>query len=163
MRVMINGNEQELPFEEAHRIYCEMERMYIAEDIRSKQEELGKDLSDVEIEKIVSIAQGTLANHETYMECYWDSIEYAINEVENMGHPDRNTENMKILDVVRAAMNLYGASELCVEESDDLIDVVVYERHCDPHPYMNAVARLSKCNPPKLRKELDKLGVHYAL
>lgn len=75
-----------------------------------------------------------------------------------------NRDSNNVLTVVDAALNLYGASELSVDRTDDgMIDVNVVERHCDVQPYFSSVARYDYCDLENLKKELDSRCVGYIL
>jgi hypothetical protein len=74
------------------------------------------------------------------------------------------SDNEKVLNIVDAALELYGSSELSVDKTDDgMIDVNVVERHCDVQPYFSAVARYDHCDVERLKEELDSRCVGYDL
>lgn len=84
MKITRNGIEIELTPEEIRKAYEEKDREYLIEDIKCKLEEMELDVTDDKIESIADITKSTLENHDSYWECYWMSIEYAIE--------NRNTE-----------------------------------------------------------------------
>ena len=78
MIITRNGIDIELTEEEMRRAYEIKDREYMIEDIESKLEEAEVWLSDELIESIADIAKSTLEHHDSYWECYWMAIEYAI-------------------------------------------------------------------------------------
>lgn len=78
MKIIRNGIEIELTAEETRKAYEIKDREYLLEDIQSKLEEMELDVTDDEMECIADITKSTLENHDSYWECYWMSIEYAI-------------------------------------------------------------------------------------
>lgn len=78
MKIIRDGIEIELTAEEMRKAYEIKDREYLFEDIKSKLEEMEIDVTDKEMEVIADITKSTLENHDSYWECYWLSIEYAI-------------------------------------------------------------------------------------
>lgn len=84
MKITRNGIEIELTNEEIREAYEIKKKEYLIEDIRCKLEEMEIEMSEQEIEDVVGVAESTLGNHDSYWECYWMSIEYAIKNIKEM-------------------------------------------------------------------------------
>ena len=84
MKITRNEIEIELTNEEIREAYEIKRKEYLIEDIRCKLEEMELEMSDDEIEDVAGITESTLGNHDSYWECYWMSVEYAIEEVRGM-------------------------------------------------------------------------------
>ena len=80
MKIIRNGIEIALTTEEMRMAYEEKDREYLIEDIKNKLEDLEIDESNLDVDTIADIAKSTLENHDSYWECYWMAIEYAIEE-----------------------------------------------------------------------------------
>lgn len=81
MKIVRNGIEIELTNEEIREAYKIKNKEYLIEDICCKLEEMEIEMSEQEIEDVVNITESTLENHDSYWECYWLSIKYAIDSV----------------------------------------------------------------------------------
>lgn len=78
MKITRNGIEIELTNVEARTIYELKDREYLLEDIASKAEDMGVELSEKELETIAGIAKQSLENNDSYWENYWATIKNAI-------------------------------------------------------------------------------------
>lgn len=81
MKIIRNGIEIELTNEEIREAHEIKKKEYLIEDICCKLEEMEIEMSEQEIEDVAGITESTLGNHDSYWECYWLSIEYAIENV----------------------------------------------------------------------------------
>lgn len=66
---------------EAGAVYRKYKRECLIEDVQSKAEDLGIDLTGKDIDKIATRADRTIENNDSLWESYWMSIEYAIENV----------------------------------------------------------------------------------
>lgn len=78
MKIIRNGNEYELTWQEMREAYDIMHREYLKEDIESRAEEMEVDLTEEDIMRIAAKANKALENNDSYWDSYWMSIEYAI-------------------------------------------------------------------------------------
>ena len=83
MKIVRNGTEYELTYEEMRKIFTTMEREYLIEDVIGKAEEMEIELSDDDINVIANKANKCLENNDSYWESYWMSIEYSIKDYLN--------------------------------------------------------------------------------
>ena len=74
-------DEYELNYSNENAIYRKVKREYLIEDIKSKAEEMEQDLTSVDMERLADHAERSLDHNDYYYECYWDSIEYALEHV----------------------------------------------------------------------------------
>lgn len=77
-RNKITEVEHELTWTEMRAVYDAMRREYLKEDIENKAEEMELELTDEEMETIIDLALDGLEKNDSYWECYWETIEYAI-------------------------------------------------------------------------------------
>ena len=80
MKIVRNGIEYKLTAAEMRVIYEKMKDEYLREDIESKAYEMEIDLSKTDVDNIVRRVDKCLSNNDSYMESYWLSIEYVLNE-----------------------------------------------------------------------------------
>ena len=80
MKIIRNGIEYELTPAEMREAYLEKKFEYLKEDILSKAEEMGVELSDELVENIADNAEKWLGNNESLWESYWMTIEYVLEE-----------------------------------------------------------------------------------
>ena len=78
MTITRNGIAYELTWIEMREAYDTMHRGYIKEDIEHKAEELEIDLASEDVDTIADIALAGLDHNDSYWECYWATIECAI-------------------------------------------------------------------------------------
>lgn len=81
MKIVRNGVEYELTWEEEYEIYRKCKREYLIEDIKGKAEEMEQSLDGIDIERLADYAERSLDHNDYYYECYWDSIEYALEHI----------------------------------------------------------------------------------
>ena len=81
MTIMRNGIEIELTGIEMLRVFEEMDKNYLIEDIQGKADAMGIDLDNVDINMIVDEVQSTLGQNDSYWEAYWMSIAYVLEEL----------------------------------------------------------------------------------
>ena len=79
MRIIRSGIEIELSATEMRNVFRHVKRSYLREDVESRAEEMGIDISNC-VEKIMDGAEKSIDRNDSYWEAYWMSIEYAINE-----------------------------------------------------------------------------------
>ena len=77
-KVVRNGFEIELTYQEMREIYNEVKRDYLKEDIESQAAEMEIELTEEEINKVANIADKALGRNDFFWDIYWESIEYAI-------------------------------------------------------------------------------------
>ena len=80
MKIIRNGIEYELTGMELDAAYRECKHDYFVEDVKSKAEDMGIDLTGKDIDVIADIAEDGLNNNNSFCESYWMSIEYALEE-----------------------------------------------------------------------------------
>lgn len=80
MKIIRNGIEYELTGMELDAAYRECKHNYFVEDIKSKAEDMGIDLTGKDVDEIADIAEDGLHNNDSLWESYWMSIEYALEE-----------------------------------------------------------------------------------
>lgn len=78
MKIIRNGIEYELTSEEMREVYEEMKLEYLKEDIECKAEEIGIKLSEKDMDNVTYMAQKGIDNNDSYWECYWMAIKYAL-------------------------------------------------------------------------------------
>lgn len=81
MKITRDGKEYELTTTELETAYREQKYNYLAEDVRAKAEDMGIDLTGVDIDDITDRADNCLDRNDSYWESYWMSIEYALEDV----------------------------------------------------------------------------------
>lgn len=81
MKIIRDGNEYELTWQEMREAFEIMSREYLKEDIESRAEEMEIELSVEDIGRVISIANKSLENNDSYWDSYWMTIEYAIETV----------------------------------------------------------------------------------
>ena len=76
-------NELNLEFNETdeYKVYRKVKREYLIEDIKAKAEEMEQSLDGIDIERLADYAERSLDHNDYYYECYWDSIEYALEHI----------------------------------------------------------------------------------
>ena len=84
MKIIRNGLEIELTNEEMRNAYMVMKRKYFKEDVEAQAEEMEIDISKC-VDNVVDYAAHALDNNDSYWDSYWMSIEYALDELKNMG------------------------------------------------------------------------------
>lgn len=84
MKIIRNGTEYELTWQEMREAYDIMRREYLKEDIESRAEEMEVDLTEEDIMRIAAKANKTLENNDSYWDSYWMSIEYAIEAIKEI-------------------------------------------------------------------------------
>ncbi len=82
MKIIRNGIKYELTHEEMREAYEIMKAAYLREDIETKAEEMGIELSEDTMRHVVGRVDKCLSNNDSYMESYWITIEYALEENE---------------------------------------------------------------------------------
>ena len=82
MKIIRNGVEYELTPEEMREVYEAMKAEYLREDIESKAEEVGIELSETTINSIIARVDKGLGNNDSYWESYWMTIENVLSEQE---------------------------------------------------------------------------------
>ena len=80
MKIIRNGIEYELTYQEMRSIYNFMDLEYLKADIESKAEDMEMDISEYDLNKIASKVNKTLENNDSYWESYWMSIEYVLED-----------------------------------------------------------------------------------
>lgn len=83
MKIIRNGNEYELTWQEMREAYVAMKREYVKEDIKDRAEQMDIALSEDDIEKIADDAENGLDNNDSMWDSYWMTIEYAIKNYNN--------------------------------------------------------------------------------
>ena len=81
MKIIRNGIEYELIWEELRKAYCFMRLEYNKEDIGNKASDLGVDLTEEELEEIAVLVDDYVGDNEHIWDVYWNIIEGAIKEV----------------------------------------------------------------------------------
>lgn len=81
MKIIINGIEYELTYAEMRETYEIMKEEYLKEDVKCKAEEMKIELSEEDIDYVASMAQKGIDNNDSYWECYWMAIEYALEDL----------------------------------------------------------------------------------
>lgn len=80
MVIVRNGVEYKLTDSEIRNIFTTMKKEYLREDVESKAEEMGVNIPEEYMRKVVDRADKYLSHNDSYYECYWMSIECAVNE-----------------------------------------------------------------------------------
>lgn len=80
MKIVRNGVEYELTLRELDAAYRECKHDYFVEDVKSKAEDMGIDLTNKDIDDIADCAEDALSNCDSYYEDYWMCIEDAIEQ-----------------------------------------------------------------------------------
>lgn len=80
MKIVRNGIEYELTETELEAAYRERKHDYFVEDVKSKAEDMGIDLTGKDIDDIADCADDVLEDNDSFWESYWMSIEYAIEQ-----------------------------------------------------------------------------------
>lgn len=79
MKIIRDGKEFELTQEELRKAYEVKNMEYLMEDVTCKIED-EFDLDDDELAIIVERFENALEHNDMYWDCYWDTMEYVINE-----------------------------------------------------------------------------------
>jgi hypothetical protein len=80
MKIIRDGVEYELTRAEMREVYEKMKAEYLREDVECKAEEMEIELSDTTMDYVVGRVEKCLSNNDSYMESYWMTIEYVLNE-----------------------------------------------------------------------------------
>ena len=83
-RIVRDGKVYELTRTEAYDAYREIEKELLIEDIRIRAEENEISLANVDIEDVVHNAQRSLDHNDCYWECYWQSVEHALDQIKGV-------------------------------------------------------------------------------
>ena len=81
MKIVRDGKEFELTWEEMHNAYQEYHHDCLKEDILGKAEGMEVEIPAILMDKVLRRVEKTLDNNDSYWESYWISIEYAIEYV----------------------------------------------------------------------------------
>ena len=81
MKIIRDGKEIELTYNEIRDAYNEYHSSCLKEDIEGKAEEMEVKIPDELMDKVMYRAEKTIGNNDSYWESYWMSIEYAIDYV----------------------------------------------------------------------------------
>jgi hypothetical protein len=81
MVIVRNGVEYKLTWEEEYEVYRKVKRGHLIEDIKSKAEEMGQDLTGIDLERLADYAEKSLDNNDSMYESYWMSIEYSLEHI----------------------------------------------------------------------------------
>lgn len=81
MKIIRNGIEYELTWQEMREIYNFMDLEYLKEDIESTAEDLEIDISEYDLNKVASKVKKILECNDSYWESYWMSIECALDNI----------------------------------------------------------------------------------
>lgn len=71
MKIIRNGQEFELTWEEMRQAYNEVKDEYTIEDIRSRY-----DMTDDKIEEALMIFERVIGSNDNFWDSYWSMIEY---------------------------------------------------------------------------------------
>ena len=80
MKITRNGIEYALTETELDAAYRECKHNYFVEDVKSKAEDMGIDLTGKNIDDIADYAEDSLGDNDNFWETYWMNIEYALEE-----------------------------------------------------------------------------------
>ena len=80
MKIIRDGKEYELTGMELYAAYRECKRSCFAEDVRTKAEEMGIELTDEEANELADVAEDSLNNCDSFWEDYWMAIESALEQ-----------------------------------------------------------------------------------
>lgn len=80
MTIIRNGVEYELTGRELDEAYRECKHSYFVADVREKAEDMGIDVTNMDVDEIADVAEDGLNNNDNYWENYWMSIEYALEQ-----------------------------------------------------------------------------------
>ena len=81
MKIIRNGVEYELTYEEMRKAFDELDEFYVIEDIKSRyDEEDMQGISYQDLQKMARRVKKTLENNDFYWESYWMSLEYSVDE-----------------------------------------------------------------------------------
>lgn len=78
MKIKRNGMEIELTWQEIREAYELMRHEYFKEDVVAKAEDMGKKLSEEDVEWIAIAAARGIEHNDSLWDSYWVTIEYAI-------------------------------------------------------------------------------------
>ena len=78
MKIIRDGKEIWLTWQEVRESYELMRHEYFKEDVVAKADEMKKELSEEDIEEIAKIAARGIEHNDSHWESYWMTIEYAI-------------------------------------------------------------------------------------
>lgn len=81
MKIVRDNREIQLTNDEIYDAYTEYHHYCFKQDILSKAEEMGIEIPDELLNKVLYRADKTLDNNDSYWDSYWMSIEYAIEDV----------------------------------------------------------------------------------
>ena len=81
MKIIRNGVDIELTAEEMYAAHQEYMTECLKDDIAARAEDIGVNVFDDQMEKVVLVAEKTLEHNDSYYESYWASIDVAIYEV----------------------------------------------------------------------------------
>ena len=76
MKIIRNGQEIELTYEEMRQVYYEMKEEYTIEDIRSIY-----NLSEDKIDEALTIFERVIDNNDSFWDSYWSMIEYVAEKM----------------------------------------------------------------------------------
>ena len=80
MKIFRNGIEYKLTHEEMMEAYKKMKMEYLKEDIECMAEEKKIKLSNSTMDYVVNRVGKCLGNNDSYMESYWTTIGYVLDE-----------------------------------------------------------------------------------
>lgn len=83
MKIIRDGEEIQLTNDEIYNVYKEYRCNCFKEDVLSIAEEMEIEIPDDLLNKVLSRAEKTLNNNDSYWDSYWTSIRYAIEEILN--------------------------------------------------------------------------------
>ena len=78
MKINRNGKEIELTWQEIREAYELMNLEYFKEDVVGRAEEMGKKLTEEDVNRIAVAAKRGIEHNDSYWESYWMTIKYAI-------------------------------------------------------------------------------------
>ena len=78
MKIIRDGKEIKLTWQEIREAYELMRYEYFKEDVVARADQMGKALSDKDIEEVAKIASRGIEHNDSHWESYWMTIEYAI-------------------------------------------------------------------------------------
>lgn len=81
MKIIRNGIGYELTREEMREAYEIMKSEYLREDIKFMADEKEINLPDDTMDYIIGKVEKSLGNNDSYMESYWITIEYVLEDL----------------------------------------------------------------------------------
>ena len=78
MKIVRDEKEINLTWQEIREAYELMRHEYFKEDVVARADEMGRELSEEDIEEIAKIASRGIEHNDSHWESYWMTIGYAI-------------------------------------------------------------------------------------